>query len=238
MIRTVIWITTRRAARRLAVWSGHWLKALSDYCYRIARKLNPDDGNLDESPEAYEQYLQRVNNAVLSIQFGIRSLVYHRAINRFASQDSKFWTHTSSELLRSFVIYWTDVLGSDSNPSHWKKLAQNVSAFRKRLLANAGMDRSTHRHCWRRMISLRNKVMAHDDPEDRPTSVPDLEPALRLLKALYEILREEATERAPTGHLPKFAILSVETWQQNLEEEAAELVEAAMKSTSDLQELY
>ena len=183
--------------------------------------------------------LMRVKRAIESLEFAVRSIVYHRAILSNHPSSSAFWTHVASQLLRSYVILWTDVLGAHGNETHWKNLVRDVDAFRRILYDQAGMTSEEFVRHWESLMDLRNKVFAHDDSWERPESVPDLEPSLRMARSLHQLLKEEALGRgADAGEVVVFKALSLERWEENLAEEAAAVIEAARSSTKGIDERY
>ena len=186
--------------------------------------------------DSFEQYLENLNDAIHSVQFGVRSLIYHRLIKVNVSTESHFWNHVNTQLLRSYVIYWSNVLGSHTNKTHWKKLTSEVNQFRQQLLQTAGVSREDLEQCWREQRVLRDKVMAHDDP-DKPRAIPDLSVSFSLIKALHPLLKEEAYRKAEAeGELVRFSVTSIEDWASDLEKDANVVVEQAITATKNLQD--
>lgn len=84
----------------------------------------------------------RAYDAFTTMYDALRSLTYHRVLLDVGAGDSKFWTHVRAQLIRTFIIEWTKLLGTDSNEIHRKKLVKEEPAFRAEVLEKGGIVRA------------------------------------------------------------------------------------------------
>lgn len=177
--------------------------------------------------------LRRAHDAFTTMYDALRSLTYHRALIDAGVEESKFWTHTRAQLIRTFVIEWTKLFGTDSNEVHWKKLVTEQPVFRSAVLASAGITEQEWKEYWLELRTFRDKVVAHLDPFDLPDSVPDMTIARAILIGGYQWIREQTIAEGVEHDGPE----DLEKWSNDLYEEALDLVGTGIEATRGMPEL-
>jgi len=176
--------------------------------------------------------LARAHDAFTAMYDALRSLTYHRALGEAGMGDSPFWDHTRSQLLRTFVLEWMKLFGTDSNELHWKKLVTEEPEFREAILEKAGLSPLEWQSYRQQIKDLRDKVVAHLDPFDRPGEVPDLEPARAALLAGYQWIRQQIIDAGTPHKGPE----DLEAWANELHQEELVLAKTAIDATKDCPE--
>jgi hypothetical protein len=113
----------------------------------------------------------------------INHLVYHRVIRTLyieRQMQNEFWTLTSDAHLIRATINWCMVFGTDSNPTHWKRLSSNkYEQFRDGFLVNLGISSDQWLQDWTSMRDFRDKYAAHREL-DFDSPVPNFDTALKV----------------------------------------------------------
>ena len=171
------------------------------------------------------------------IQDALRALIYFRIIRSELDTDSKFWISTGNSHLQSFVTGWSKCFGSKKEDTHWSKSVQNRQDFRRRLMLDTGFNARSMKNYVKLMISIRNKAFSHTDMSATDVFVPNLDKAQDLLKKLHGQLRLElqTSKNLPTPVLYRRPGC-IDMWLSNLEEEAREVIDSAMKASADVSE--
>lgn len=102
-----------------------------------------------------------------------------------------FWRLIYGTLLDVAVLEWCKVFGTDSEPTHWKRLVADHDAFRKDLLASLKVDEAGWEKYWQRMRDYRNDYVAHHVEESRVDKYPELDLALESSYFYYAFLIKE-----------------------------------------------
>jgi hypothetical protein len=91
-------------------------------------------------------------NQLPIVKWFIYHLIYHRVISagyKERQMQNEFWTLTSDAHLLRATINWCMVFGTDSNPTHWKRLTSNDNnQFRDGLLNTLGISSDQWLQYW------------------------------------------------------------------------------------------
>ncbi|MEQ9452757.1 MAG: hypothetical protein RJQ07_14335 [Pseudomonadales bacterium] len=171
-------------------------------------------------------------DAFNTLYYALRSLTYHRAIKEVDPGESKFWAHTQSQFMRTFVMEWCKVFGTYDNKLHWIHLAKDEAGFRAHILNAVGITEAEWKIYHDEIVAFRNDYVAHVNPEQRPESVPDMTKARTILIAGYQWLRLQSIASGEEHSGPD----DIETLVGELYEEALDLIGAGIEATKDMPE--
>jgi hypothetical protein len=83
--------------------------------------------------------------------------------------EREFWVYTCDAHLQMAAISWCMVFGTDSNPTHWKKLSQgNTSSLKNFVTGKIGISDGEYHTKWKEIIDFRNTYIAHKKGFDKP----------------------------------------------------------------------
>lgn len=142
--------------------------------------------------------LRRLDRQLQGGTLFIRSLLYARGIvSQLALQKGQhtFWRHTASTHLGMAVLFWCRVFGTNSEPMHWKQTIQEQPGFRNAILKATNFSIPQWEAYHAEMIDFRNAFIAHQQLVEG--KVPDLTPALEVVKVANAWLRTEIGKIAP-----------------------------------------
>ncbi len=115
------------------------------------------------------------------------------------SPKLNFWRLIYGTLLDISVLEWCKVFGVDSEPTHWKSLVEDESAFRTTLLASLKIQDATWHKYWEEMKEYRDNHIAHHATEMTSKSYPNLDLAIASSCFYYGILVDELKRRGDKG---------------------------------------
>jgi hypothetical protein len=100
-----------------------------------------------------------------------------------ASQlQNEFWTLTIDAHLLRATINWCMVFGSENEPTHWKRLAEqsegHAQSFRDGLFRKSCLNEVGWQKYWTDMKKFRDKWVVHRELEPFTDPVPDFDIAL------------------------------------------------------------
>lgn len=99
--------------------------------------------------------------------------------------------HLHNTLLCDSSVSWCRTFGSDKEELHWKKISPNESRFREDLLNEAGLTLEEFATYRQSLITFRNKVASHFDPQYfTEGSTPHFELANKLANKAYSLFCE------------------------------------------------
>ena len=95
-------------------------------------------------------------------------------------KGDEFWIRTTDAHIKTAIISWCMVFGSDSNETHWKKLIINereikCKDFRNNILKECNLNSNGWDSYWKELKNYRNDFVAHRKLEfDQPTPFLDI----------------------------------------------------------------
>jgi len=95
-------------------------------------------------------------------------------------KGDEFWIRTTDAHIKTAIMSWCMVFGSDNNETHWKKLLISdyeikCKDFRTCILTECNLDSKGWESYWRELIDFRNDFIAHRKLEfDQPTPFLDI----------------------------------------------------------------
>jgi hypothetical protein len=181
---------------------------------------------MDYEREVFIQQFPRV-------KWFVAHLIYYRVLCKAYRERmlrNEFWTMTIDAHLLRATIDWCMVFGSDSNPTHWKKLsvthAERLSqSFYDGLVRKTHLDRAHWREYWRQMTRFRNKWAAHRELEEYKDPVPNFDVALAVAyhyEWVRDIISPDSLEEP-----------SLESFAEGLKVSISPLVEKLLNVTSE-----
>jgi hypothetical protein len=168
----------------------------------------------------------------------VRSIACARAISKHLKGIKKpynIWAQTLNNSYAQAGIYWCKIFGTDSEPSHWKRLLTNHLGAREEILKTTDLSLAEYESYWESMTELRNKKLAHDD-----TSVtgylPNFDIAIKICSALHEQIKHKLNEHGQiTKELTKIEVLDFGLYVLNVHNDAETVFSVAITSTKDFQ---
>jgi len=119
------------------------------------------------------------------VKFFIYHLIYSRVARdsyRESHLQNEFWTLTIDAHLLRATINWCMVFGSESEPTHWKRLTEqsesHAQSFRDGLFRETGLSEAGWQEYWSDMKKFRDKWAVHRELEPYADPVPDFDTAL------------------------------------------------------------
>ena len=165
------------------------------------------------------------------VKWFIYHLIYYRVIwaaYNGRQMRNEFWTVTIDAHLLQATTIWCMVFGSDSNPTHWKRLSSTKSQlqkFRDGLLTELGLSGDQWHQYWNDMRYFRDNYAAHRKL-DFATPVPNFDTALKVVFYYDRWVRELISpDTIAEPELKSFA--------RSLQKSAAPLVKKLMEATAN-----
>jgi hypothetical protein len=119
------------------------------------------------------------------VKWFVAHLTYYRTLSNGYKEhglQNEFWTMTTDAHLIRATMHWCMVFGSDSNPTHWKRLVMQserlAKSFRAGLFETTGLDRKYWQQYWKSMTKFRDKYAAHRELKEFADPVPNFDTAL------------------------------------------------------------
>ena len=130
----------------------------------------------------------------------VQHLAYNRGLNSAwdrIKDPSPFWASTTDGHLKLATIVWCNVFSSYKGDLHWTKtpagntVEQAREGFRFRVLSKTGFPQERWEDYHKKMLSMRDKYVAHLDVKDpMTTAVPLFDTALQVAYAYDEWVRD------------------------------------------------
>lgn len=137
------------------------------------------------------------NDETIGRVFGIideilYSIALYRMINPKERDGSvfdpiirKFWITISNNAILMGIINWCKVFGSENrNDTHYSHFVEPESFYNKL----PGMQFEEYA---KKMLNIRNKFAAHEDPFDERGKIPDFDMAMIIMEAFKNTVQEE-----------------------------------------------
>ncbi|MHB1484462.1 MAG: hypothetical protein ACYCYI_07325 [Saccharofermentanales bacterium] len=137
----------------------------------------------------------------LEILYLIKDFLYHyesyKEIHKVYDKlpgEKEFWRYTCDAHLEMANISWCMIFGSDSNETHWKKIAkEEIQAFRKSFInflsSNGKMTHDEYKCYWNEMCDFRNRYVAHKNEYNQP--VPHFDNACLIIYNFDSWIRQQ-----------------------------------------------
>ncbi len=147
-----------------------------------------------------EKILRRV--ALKCADFA-RQLSYNCALSDHANNfQQNFWIYMHNNAIDLAVLDWFHLFGYHNDDLHWKKVVQDVDAFRQGLFQSVGMNEQEWIAYRESIKDYRDKDIAHI--EVQPVSyVPDMTDALQAVVYYYIYVLKELSGYSKYNHWPK-----------------------------------
>jgi hypothetical protein len=130
------------------------------------------------------------------IVFFVQHLAYYRGLRanyNTTTNNQEFWRATCDAHLKLATVAWCNVFGTYREDIHWTKTSiprvavQARKKFRELVLAHTGLTRKQWKTYHQKLLTFRNKYVAHLDPHhpfNKP--VPFFDAALQVACAYQE----------------------------------------------------
>jgi hypothetical protein len=170
-------------------------------------------------------HIRRVRNVVCCAQLkrSLRSVDPNPTLN--------FWRLIYGNLLDVAVLEWCKIFGTDTEPTHWKKVVADHDAFRSALLTALKIDQASWAAYREKMKSYRDTQIAHQSDDYRVTHYPILDVALESCYFYYSYLIRELRRLGETN-LPD----DLRDYSVRFAAQAKEIAEIALASTGKIKE--
>jgi hypothetical protein len=129
----------------------------------------------------------------------VRSAQLKRALASVDSNPSlNFWRLIYGDLLDVAVLEWCKIFGTDTEPTHWKRVVPDPGCFRNDLLAALKIDQAAWAAYWEEMKTYRDTSVAHHVDASPVTHYPVLDLALESSYFYYSCLIKELRKLGDT----------------------------------------
>ena len=120
-----------------------------------------------------------------------RQFSYHRALHDFKeARKLNFWICMYNNAIDLAVLDWFHLFGYHNDDLHWKKVANDINDFRRKLLSLLGLTKNEWEEYRETIKTYRDKDVAHI--EVRPVShVPEMLVALKAADFYYKNVLSE-----------------------------------------------
>lgn len=145
------------------------------------------------TPEEIVTHIERLGLVV-------RSAHLKRALTRLEKSPTlNFWRLIYGNLLDVAVLEWCKVFGSNTEPTHWKRIVADEEHFRIELLKFLRIEETRWTEYWHHMKDYRDSRIAHHWDLETLDSYPDLTLALESSYFYYDYLIKELRRQGETN---------------------------------------
>jgi hypothetical protein len=162
----------------------------------------------------------------------VRSAQLRRALSSVDPNPTLyFWRLIYGNLLDVAVLEWCKVFGTDTEPTHWKRVVADHDAFRNALLTALKIDQASWAAYWEKMKSYRDTLVAHHFDDSPVTHYPTLDVALESCYFYYSYLIRELRRLGDT-YFPD----DLHGYSARYAAQAKEIAKIALASTAKIKE--
>lgn len=190
---------------------------------------------MDVVSQIMDERERKLRRVALKCADFARQLSYHRALSDYREDfGSNFWIYTYNNAIDLAVLDWFHLFGYHNDDLHWKKVVDDVDAFREGLFAHIDTTENEWKSYREEIKNYRDKDVAHI--EVRPVShVPEMSTALCTAHYYYHHVLQELSRYSDYGRWPKDLI---EYHERSLEQ-TRQIAKAAYEATKHLgEEVY
>lgn len=132
---------------------------------------------------------ERIRRAALLCVHLTRNLAYYHVQWELLppKKEGQFWTTVNGNFIDTAVMEWCKLFGDDKELHHWKRIASDSAAFKKRLLEDVEISDEQWRNCWETLKRYRDEFLAHLDSE-HTMQIPDMTIPMRMVASYYQQL--------------------------------------------------
>lgn len=194
-------------------------------------RLRKHASNLTEAKR-----LKVISYQITLIKNSLRSFVYFRELDRLVKADDYFCKATKFAHFQLFVTGWCMCFGQKRTEStHWRFSSSGHSEFKRKLFYELNIGGREFSEYVKSMLAVRNKLLSHTDINVEILSIPNFDTALSAQIYLYNYLKGELLKIPQVLHIE---VLSIETWLDNLHDEAGSIVESTHAATQKLPQYH
>ena len=179
--------------------------------------------------EQREKLLRRVGLKCADLA---RQLSYHHALNK--CKDSfklNFWIYVFNNSIDLAVLDWFHLFGYQNDDLHWKKIVNDIEAFRESLFDHVNMTEDEWKSYRGKIKTYRDKDIAHI--EVRPKSwVPEMGIALKAAAYYYDYVLKELAGFGDYSNWPQ----NLDEYYQRSFEQTKQIVEITYAATMGFEE--
>jgi hypothetical protein len=167
----------------------------------------------------------------------VRNVHLRRELVKVCAEPKlNFWRVMYGNLTDTAALEWCKLFGSDDNetqPVHWKSIAQDQDRFREDMLRAIGVTREAWNEYWAEMKTYRDHAVAHFDPRQSVTIAryPPFDLALKSSYFYYIYLRAELAKLGE-GLLPE----DLEQYSLQFAKKCGEVAAVALNATKHISE--
>jgi hypothetical protein len=162
----------------------------------------------------------------------VRNAQLRRALSSVDPNPTLYvWRLIYGNLLDVAVLEWCRVFGTDTEPTHWKRVVADHGAFRSALLTALKIDEASWAAYWEKMKTYRDTLVAHHFDDSPVTHYPTLDLALESCYFYYSYLITEL-RRLGEPYFPD----DLRDYSARFAAQAKEIAEIALASTAKIKE--
>ena len=171
---------------------------------------------------------------IFRLIYVIRNAANYRSLLKYKDEFSqKYWIFVFNNSFDMSILEWCKVFGTDSEPTHWKKLVEehDHDNFREGLLKHINLTDPEWDRYWREVKDYRNNLITHFRKDPKIIRYPSLDNIINSTFYYYEWLVKKLEEygiKQEPEDLRGYYIKCLE--QANL------FSETAYRSTENIQE--
>jgi hypothetical protein len=180
---------------------------------------------------------QTIMAAVNILAMIVRNVHLRRELSNVCAEPAlNFWRLIYGNLTDMAVLEWCKLFGADDSetqPVHWKSVAQDQDRFREKMLSSLGISREAWNEYWTEMKTYRDHAIAHFDPRQSVSisRYPPFDIALKSSYFYYAYLRSELSKLGE-GLLPE----DLEEYSLRFAKKCNEVATVALNATKHIRE--
>lgn len=136
-------------------------------------------------------FSEKTSDHIIRLIYVIRNAANFQSLVKYKDDfKQNYWILIYNNFLDIAVLEWCKVFGTDSEPTHWKTIVNDHTAFREGLLNCIGLDENEWSAFWENVNSYRNNIIAHFKKVD-DLSYPFLDVIIKSSFYYYKWLQKE-----------------------------------------------
>ncbi len=173
-----------------------------------------------------------LNEHIFRLAYVIRNAANYESFSKYQGTFTQnYWILIRNNFYDFAILEWCKVFGTDSEPTHWKKIVDDPASFRSGLLASVKLSEADWKDYWVKMLAYRNNFISHHQKDPTVKTYPYFDKALEASYYYYDYL------------IQKLRSLGSNEYPDNLKDyynrclkQAIKFTETAYNSTKDIKE--
>jgi hypothetical protein len=169
---------------------------------------------------------------IFRLVYVIRNAASYESLSKYqGSFTQNYWLLIQNNFFDFAILEWCKIFGTDSEPTHWKKIVDDPASFRTKLLARVKLNETDWKDYWDNMIAYRNNLISHYQKDPNVKTYPDFDKAIEASYYYYEYLIWKLRSSGNKEYSD-----NLKDYYDRYLEQAIRFSETAYSSTKDIKE--